>query len=272
MTGLTDKFPEPLIEMLRLVDQIQHHAAQFIQLFGQDICRMLTRWHIRVAEAMAAQLALQNVIGKPADHLAATWGAEAHRIVHRVLEGVTLVREAWRDIENIARLQLFVDDADKRIDLQQVRVRAVLFHRHLFTHAPAATAGALDDKYVVLIQMRTNAASWHGEGDHQIVHPPVGQGAERLHQGCGRLVPVVDRLHQQGPVVLAQMIEAFKRTVADLPFPFVMADEAAVDFALHGQAGQFIGRDGIDEIGDAAFQNHRAFLPVTFDKVGPVKG
>jgi len=68
------------------------------------------------------------------------------------------------------------------------------------------------------------------------------------------------------------MIEAFKRTVADLPFPFVMADEAAVDFALHGQAGQFIGRDGIDEIGDAAFQNHRAFLPVTFDKVGPVKG
>ncbi|MNY61177.1 hypothetical protein D3C86_1978290 [compost metagenome] len=59
--------------------------------------------------------------------------------------------------------------------------------------------------------------------------------------------------------------------MADLPFSVLMADEATVDFALHRQTGQFVRGDRIDEICDPAFQNDRAFLPVTFDKIGPVK-
>jgi hypothetical protein len=40
------------------------------------------------------------------------------------------MRESRRNIENIARLHLFIDNPFKRVNLQQVRMRAVLFHRH----------------------------------------------------------------------------------------------------------------------------------------------
>ncbi|MNV82304.1 hypothetical protein D3C71_1760300 [compost metagenome] len=107
------------------------------------------------------------------------------------------MRESWRNIENIARLHLFVDDAFERVNLQQVRVRAVLFHRHFIADAPATTASSLNDKHIVLVEVRAHATARNREGDHQIVHAPVGQGAERMHQGCGRLMPVVHGLHQQ---------------------------------------------------------------------------
>ena len=91
------------------------------------------------------------------------------------------MRKSRRDVENVARLQLFVDNPVKRVNLKQVRMRAVLLHRHFFAHAPAAAARTLNDEHIVLVQMRAYAAARHGEGDHQIVHAPVGQGAERTH-------------------------------------------------------------------------------------------
>ena len=91
------------------------------------------------------------------------------------------MRESRRNVENITRLQLFIDNPFKRVNLKQVRMRAVLLHRDFFAHAPAAAARTLNDEHVVLVKMWTYAAARHGEGDHQIVHAPVGQGAERAH-------------------------------------------------------------------------------------------
>lgn len=118
-------------------------------------------------------------------------------------------------------------------------MRAVLFHRHLFPNAPAPTAGALNDKHIILIRCGPTPPPGT-EGDHQVVDTPVRQGTERMHQRCGRFMPVVNRLHQQGPVVFAQVIVAFERTVTDLPFSILMADKAAIDLALHGQSCQFV--------------------------------
>lgn len=148
---------------------------------------------------------------------------------------------------------------------------AVLLHRDFIAHAPATPAGSTDDKHVVLIEMGTYAAAGHGERDHQIINTPVGERAEGLHQRGRRLVPVIHRLHQQRPVVFAQVIVAFERAMADLPFPVTVADRAAIDFAFHRQPGQFIRANGIDEISEAALEDYRAFLPVAFDKVRPVE-
>ncbi|MNW14201.1 hypothetical protein D3C71_2123650 [compost metagenome] len=78
MTRLADKLPKPLTEMLRLVNQAEHHFAQFIQLLRQNVGRVLARRNVRIAVAMAAQLALQNVISKTADHLAPARRTETH--------------------------------------------------------------------------------------------------------------------------------------------------------------------------------------------------
>ena len=201
---------------------------------------MVAGRHVRIGVALAAQFALEDIVGKAAKQLAGIRRAIADRIVKRVFQRITLMRESRRNIENIARLHLFIDDRLEGVNLQQVRMRAVLFHRHLFPNAPAPTAGALNDKHIILIQMRADAASRHREGDHQVVDTPVRQSTERMHQRCGRFMPVVNRLHQQGPVVFAQVIVAFEGTVTDLPFSILMADKAAIDLALHGQSCQFV--------------------------------
>ncbi len=79
---LGDKLTEPLLELCRLVNQLEHHSAQLIQLLRQNIRRVLTRRHVRIAVAVAAQLALQDIVRKAADHLPTAWRTEAHRVVH----------------------------------------------------------------------------------------------------------------------------------------------------------------------------------------------
>ncbi|MNC33046.1 hypothetical protein D3C75_814270 [compost metagenome] len=81
--------------------------------------------------------------------------------------------ETWWDIENIARLHFFVDDGVERFNLQQIRMRAVLFQGDFFPNTPATAANTLNDKHVVLVVMRANAAAWYRERDHQIVNSPV---------------------------------------------------------------------------------------------------
>ncbi len=181
------------------------------------------------------------------------------------------MREGRGDIEDITRLQLLINDRFKGIDLQQIRVRTVLLHRHFIAHAPAAAAGTLNDKHIVLVEVRTHAAARYGERDHQVVNTPVRQRPEGMHQGGTLLVPVIHRLYQQRPVGFTQVIVALKRAVADVPFTILMTDQAAVDFALHRQPSQLVRREGIDKVGYATLQHYRALLPVTLNKIGPVE-
>jgi hypothetical protein len=96
--------------MLWLVNQPQHHIAQAVEFSRQNIRRMIAGRHIRIGIALAAQFALQNIVGKAAEQLAGIRRAIADRIVERVFQGITLMRESRRNIENIARLHLFIDD------------------------------------------------------------------------------------------------------------------------------------------------------------------
>ncbi|CSS16784.1 Uncharacterised protein [Shigella sonnei] len=50
---------------------------------------------------------------------------------------------------------------------------AVLFHLQLFAHSPATTSGTLNDKHVVLIEMRADAAARYRKRNHQIINTPV---------------------------------------------------------------------------------------------------
>ena len=103
--------------MFWLVDQFEHHLTQFIHLLRQNVRRMSARWNIRIAVVVAAQFTLQHIIGKSANQFPRIWRAKTHGIVHRIFQRVAFMRESWRNIKNIARLQLFIDDGFERIDL-----------------------------------------------------------------------------------------------------------------------------------------------------------
>ncbi len=146
--------------------------------------------------------------------------------------------------------------------MQQRRMRAELTHRQFIAHAPAAAAHALNNKDIVLIDMRTHAAARHREGDHQIVQTPVRQHAKRAHQLRRRHMPVIHRLRQQRPAGFAEIIEIFKRPVSGLPLAVFVAYQAAVHFGLHRQPGQLVRGNRIDKIREGVFQHNRLFLPV----------
>jgi ABC-type antimicrobial peptide transport system permease subunit len=72
--------------MLRLVNQPQHHLAQTVEFSRQNIRRMIAGRHVRIGIALAAQFALQNIVGKAAEQLAGIRRAIADRIVERVFQ------------------------------------------------------------------------------------------------------------------------------------------------------------------------------------------
>ena len=234
MTRGGDETAEPLLEVFRLANHVDHHVAQTIEFILFNPARMLAAGEVRIAVVLAAEIVLQHIVGEAADQVAAVWPAEADGVVQGGFVGYAVVRESRWNIEDVARLQIFINDRWERIDVQQCRMRTELTHRQLVTHAPAAAAHALNNKDVILIDMRADTAAGDGEGDHQVVQAPVRQYAERAHQLGGRHMPVVYRLGQQGPTGFAQPVEMFKRTIAGLPFAVFQADQPAVDFRLHG--------------------------------------
>ncbi|MNN90006.1 hypothetical protein D3C81_2078940 [compost metagenome] len=84
-------------------------------------------------------------------------------------------------------------------------------------------------------------------------------------------MPVIDCLHQQRPVVLAQVVKALKWAVSDLPAAVLVANQTAVHFVFHRQPSQLIRGDRIDKVFEATLQNHRTLLPITLQKIVPVQ-
>ena len=140
------------------------------------------------------------------------------------------MRATWRNIQNVTRFGDHINTIDKRRDLQQPRVRTDRLQTGVW-HAdtPMPLALALNDKYIILVQMRTDTTAWCGVADHQIVYAPVRNKPKRLNQlRCFR-VPVIDRLHQPtqpGPRLLvllpsrelAQQVAEFVGRLRSQPF------------------------------------------------------
>ena len=79
------------------------------------------------------------------------------------------MRESRRNVQNIARLQILINNRRERVDVQQRRMRAELTHRQLIAHAPAAATHALNNKDIILVDVRAHAAARYGKGDHQVI-------------------------------------------------------------------------------------------------------
>mgnify|MGYP000196517754 CR=1 FL=1 len=117
VAGLGNELAKPLLKVFRLVNQPQHHLTQAIQFNRQNIGRMVAGWHVRIGIALAAQFSLQNIVSKAAEQLAGIWRAIADRLVKRIFQRIAFMRESWRNVENIARFHLFIDDGLEWINL-----------------------------------------------------------------------------------------------------------------------------------------------------------
>ena len=120
------KTPKPAAEIFRLANHLDHHAAQAFQFILFYPSRMFAAGQIRIAVVLAAEIVFQRIIGKAADQIAAVWPTEADGVVQRRFVSDSVVRESGRNVQNIARLQILINDRRERVNVQQRRMRAEL--------------------------------------------------------------------------------------------------------------------------------------------------
>ena len=109
--------------------------------------------------------------------------------------------DAGRQVEHVAGIQQgFVIGAKAREDLE----RDIGFQREVALPAqtPSPLPLALEQKYVIRIEMRPDAASGRGVAHHEIVEPRIRDKGESAEQRIGRGNVEVYALDQQRPVAL----------------------------------------------------------------------
>ncbi len=82
---------------------------------------------------------------------------------------------------------------------------------------------------------------------------------------------LVDRLHQQGPVLFRQVLKVLllERATAQFPRGFpVFEDDARFDRFLQGEAGQLVGGQRALEVRDGLADQQRFPLPVVAEEFG----
>ena len=199
-------------------------------------------------------------------HFSGARGAETDRVGHAVVDRDAAMGQARRQVEHVARFQNPLIGGFEVGEDAQVRVwqQLALGVAHL-ADFPVALAVALQQEHVVVIEVRTDAATRGGEADHHVVDAPARQEAEVFQQFADFRHELVDRLHQQGPLAFRQLAEFVFGERAATQFPRALAvldHQARFDFFFQRQAGQFVGVDRAFEIRNRLADQQRFFLPV----------
>ncbi len=177
------------------------------------------------------------------------------------------MRKARRDVQNIAGQQFDINDGFEGIGMQQRGVGGKFPVIAPVAHAPVAPPGTLANKDVVQVNVRTDAAAGRGVADHHVIEAPLWNKRKRRHQ-CGHLGrPVVHRLHDERPTLVAKTGIGLERAGLGLPLAGVLVNQARLHLFFAGQAGQVIGADQVRTMLKALPDDHRLLLPVVRHEV-----
>ncbi|MNO95363.1 hypothetical protein D3C76_870040 [compost metagenome] len=239
---------------------------QAIQCIVLNLVWIAGRLRIGIGVALFVSQELAEEVGEVSQHFGSAWCAETDRVGHAVIDRDATVSQARWQVEHVARFQYpffglveFSEDAQVRVLPQRA-----LGIAHL-ADFPVALAVALQQEYVVVVEVRTNAATRGGEADHHVIDPPARQETEVFQQFADFRDELVDRLNQQGPLFFRQLAEFIfsERAATQFPWALAMLDhQARFDFFFQGQAGQFVGVDRAFEVRNRLTDQQWLFLPV----------
>ena len=227
---------------------LRHHRVQPGDRRWGNFARIGLRFQLRIAVAILVLQAAEHVIAIMRDEFAVRRRAKADRIGHAIIaDGDAIMRNARRQIKNVARFEKpFVDRLEVREDTQIVMWQELARGIASAADLPAAPAQALNEKHVVMVEMRAHAAAIDRIAHHHIVDPPIRNESKRGNERGNLRHQVIDRLHQQGPGLLAQPAKPRFRQRAMFDFPTVtragarMRNQARFDAFFTGEAGELI--------------------------------
>ncbi len=263
---LGHELPEPGQQQALVAHVLCQEAFEAVKGVMLNLVRVTDRLGVGVGVALFVRQELTEKISEVGQDLSSAGRAKAYRVRHAFVHRDAAVSNARWQVEHVTGLQyplVGLFEAGKNAQIAVLEQRAVgVAHLPDF---PAALAVALEQKHIVVVEMRANSATWGGIADHHIVNAPARQKAEWLQQGGHFRHELVDRLDQQRPLALWQGAECVlgERPATHLPRALaVFQDNARLDFFFQAQTGQFVRADRILEIGEGLTDQQRFFLPV----------
>lgn len=106
---------------------------------------------------------------------------------------------------------------------------------------PAATSRGLQQKDVIRIRMRSDAASDRCKADHHVIQPCIRDEPKALENVVGNVLDQIHPLDQYGPVARARGGQGFKRPKIDRPTFTTLAHEAGFDIVAGSVLKQDLG-------------------------------
>jgi len=214
------------------------------------------------------QLVLQ-VVEKPGSELLRAGRPKPDRIRDAAaIHGNPIVRAARRQVEQVARAHDPITRGTKTPQYPQRRARDQ-FEVALPAHAPAPPAFALEQEYIVVVEMGADAAPGGCVTHHDVVESRVRNEREAIEQAasCGQCL--LDPLHQQRPAPLWQSFQlaCAERSMPDAPAPAIAENQAGFQVVPRGQLEQPLPLDDVAAPWKCIAHQQGLFLPVAAQKL-----
>ena len=178
-----------------------------------NFARILLRLQFGIAVTIVIRQIRDQIVAPMRDQFGSGGRAEANGVGHaRVAHRDAVMSKARGHIEDVAGVkQPFLGGLEVCQQAQVVVRQEASGFIALLADLPAALAQALDQEYIIVIEMRPHSAAVAGGANHDIVDPPVGHEAEWFDQRGDFGHMMIDRLHQQRPGRLVELAEAYFR-------------------------------------------------------------
>ncbi len=240
--------------------------SQSLQRIALDLMGILGWLQVGVAVALLVRQKLSEEVGEMGQYFCCARRAEADRIGHAGVFGGAEMGQARRQVKHVARFQNpFVGALEVGQDTQVAVLQQRAFTVAHLADAPASLAMGLQQEYIVVVEMRADAATRRGVADHHVVDAPVRQETEVLEQLGDFRDQLIHGLHQQGPVTFRQLLVGIfgERTATQFPRAVAMLDDqTGFDFLFERKAGQFVRGKRVLEIRNGLADQQRFLLPV----------
>ena len=222
-------------------------AANTGQCGSVDLVTVGRKLQVRVRVARFIGSLPGEMLGKINQQFRLRWCTHADRIGQARIHRDAVMRHAGRQVQHVAGIER---PRVGRMEFAQELEFDVIAERgrrmRIRIDLPMPLALPLQQEHIVLVDVRADRTARRGEADHHVVDAPARQEIETFKQGPHVGIPLVDVLHEQGPVVIGQLRElGFREWAAAQAPPILLAivlDDARQRGFLAGQASQVFRR------------------------------
>ena len=105
---------------------------------------------------------------------------------------------------------------------------------------PLTASGALQEKYIITVEMWAYTGAIACVTHHDVIEPPAREKSDVAAERGDTLMPLIKTLYQKGPLIVSTEVLSSKWTLLLLPDAIAARDQPTLDVFFHCEPCQFI--------------------------------